>query len=146
MELHNSGLAAFGHHQSQLKSTPVLGSTLLSQAQQQPITASHYNSKRREYQIPAAPQPLPIDDFDLLETPNKYSDDERQLRIKLAAVYRLIELNGWSMGIYNHVTVSTPPLFAHLSPPSSRSCLLVSGRLLEASGNENNAITDCTLV
>lgn len=49
---------------------------------------------------------LPIDDFHLLENPNKYNEDEKQLRIKLTAVYRLIELNGWSMGIYNHVTVS----------------------------------------
>lgn len=49
---------------------------------------------------------LPIDDFYMLENPNKYSEEEKQLRIKLTAVYRLIEQNGWSMGIYNHVTVS----------------------------------------
>lgn len=49
---------------------------------------------------------LPIDDFHLLDYPVKYNDEERQLRIKLTAVYRLIERNGWSMGIYNHVTVS----------------------------------------
>lgn len=54
---------------------------------------------------PFAADPLwPIDDFHLLDNPNKYHDDEKQLRIKLAAVYRLIELHGWSMGIYNHVT------------------------------------------
>lgn len=54
------------------------------------------------------PKPLiPIDDFYLLDNPNKYGDEERQLRIKLTAVYRLIEINGWSMGIYNHVTVSS---------------------------------------
>lgn len=53
-----------------------------------------------------APPTLPIDDFHLLENPNKYGEEEKQLRIKLAAVYRLIEINGWSMGIYNHVTVS----------------------------------------
>lgn len=50
---------------------------------------------------------MPIDDFHLLDNPNKYADEERQLRIKLTAVYRLIEINGWSMGIYNHVTVSS---------------------------------------
>lgn len=55
----------------------------------------------------AAPPLLPIDDFHLLENPNKYGEEERQLRIKVAAVYRLIELNGWAMGIYNHVTVSS---------------------------------------
>lgn len=54
-----------------------------------------------------APPTLPINDFHLLENANKYSEEEKQLRIKLAAVYRLIEMNGWSMGIYNHVTVST---------------------------------------
>lgn len=53
-----------------------------------------------------APPVLPIDDFHLIENPNKYSEEEKQLRIKLAAVYRLIEINGWSMSIYNHVTVS----------------------------------------
>lgn len=53
-----------------------------------------------------APPTLPIDDFHLLENANKYGEEEKQLRIKLAAVYRLIEINGWSMGIYNHVTVS----------------------------------------
>ena len=57
---------------------------------------------------------LPIDDFHLLENPPKYSDEERQLRIKLTAVYRLIEQQGWSMGIYNHVTVSLGALFSSL--------------------------------
>lgn len=53
---------------------------------------------------------LPIDDFYLLDNPNKYNEDEKQLRIKLTAVYRLIEQNGWSMGIYNHVTVKLEKL------------------------------------
>ncbi|KAG9509463.1 putative ATP-dependent RNA helicase DDX46, partial [Fragariocoptes setiger] len=48
---------------------------------------------------------LPIDDFDYYVDSYKYSDYERQQRIKVSAVYRLIELFGWSMGIYNHVTV-----------------------------------------
>lgn len=72
-------------------------------------TNSHQNQKRPQptsHTPFASPPTLPIDDFHLLENPNKYSDDEKQLRIKLAAVYRLIELNGWAMGIYNHVTVS----------------------------------------
>merc|ERR1712223_2272775 len=33
-----------------------------------------------------------------------YAKGEKQLRCKLAAVYRLIHINGWSQGIYNHVT------------------------------------------
>ena len=52
-----------------------------------------------------SPPILPIDDFHLLDNPSRYSEEEKQLRIKLTAVYRLIEINGWSMGIYNHVTV-----------------------------------------
>ena len=35
-----------------------------------------------------------------------YSKGEKVLRCKLAAVYRLIDLYGWTQGIYNHVTVS----------------------------------------
>ena len=27
-------------------------------------------------------------------------------RCKLAAVYRLVDLHGWTQGIYNHITVS----------------------------------------
>lgn len=36
----------------------------------------------------------------------KYAKGEKLLRCKLASVYRLVELHGWSMGIYNHITVS----------------------------------------
>ncbi|KAH9403883.1 Class II Aldolase and Adducin N-terminal domain [Tyrophagus putrescentiae] len=35
----------------------------------------------------------------------KYAKGEKLLRCKLASVYRLVELYGWSMGIYNHITV-----------------------------------------
>ena len=33
-----------------------------------------------------------------------YAKGEKALRCKLAAVYRLIDLHGWTQGIYNHVT------------------------------------------
>lgn len=75
----------------------------------------HYGSMKSEIrrlnyltqsEHPSSEPFLPIDDFHLLDYPVKYSDEERQLRIKLTAVYRLIEKNRWSMGIYNHVTVS----------------------------------------
>lgn len=36
----------------------------------------------------------------------RYAKGEKLLRCKLASVYRLVELYGWSMGIYNHITVS----------------------------------------
>lgn len=46
---------------------------------------------------------IPINDirgFDNLG----YAKGEKTLRCKLAAVYRLIDINGWTQGIYNHVT------------------------------------------
>lgn len=73
-------------------------STQLWSRVQQQVTPAINNNQ------PSGTPLLPIDDFHLLDNPNKYNEDEKQLRIKLAAIYRLIELNGWSMGIYNHVT------------------------------------------
>lgn len=73
-----------------------------------PFTPAVVAQTQHHHQQQQAPL-LPIDDFHLLENPNKYSDEEKQLRIKLTAVYRLIEQAGWSMGIYNHVTVSVIP-------------------------------------
>lgn len=35
-----------------------------------------------------------------------YSKGEKVLRCKLAAVYRLMDLYGWTQGIQNHITVS----------------------------------------
>ena len=35
-----------------------------------------------------------------------YTKQEKLTRCKLAAVYRLIDMYGWTQGIYNHVTVS----------------------------------------
>ncbi|XP_039264443.2 alpha-adducin-like isoform X2 [Styela clava] len=34
----------------------------------------------------------------------RYSKTEKQIRCKLAALYRLVDLNGWSEGIYNHIS------------------------------------------
>lgn len=36
-----------------------------------------------------------------------YSKGEKLLRCKLAACYRLVDLNGWGHGIYNHISVSS---------------------------------------
>lgn len=36
----------------------------------------------------------------------RYVKGEKNLRCKVAAVYRLVDLYGWSEGIYNHITVS----------------------------------------
>lgn len=35
----------------------------------------------------------------------RYAKGEKNLRCKVAAVYRLVDLYGWSAGIYNHITV-----------------------------------------
>ena len=48
---------------------------------------------------------LPINDIRGLEGMS-YTKQEKLLRCKLAAVYRLIDLFGWTQNIYNHVTVS----------------------------------------
>lgn len=45
----------------------------------------------------------------------KYAKGEKLLRCKLASVYRLVELYGWSMGIYNHITVSNQLLLLSIS-------------------------------
>lgn len=37
---------------------------------------------------------------------SKYTIAERQLRCKLASLYRLIDWLGWGQSIYNHITVS----------------------------------------
>ncbi|KAI3379279.1 hypothetical protein SNEBB_003830 [Seison nebaliae] len=39
------------------------------------------------------------------EVLKKYSREERNLRIKLASLYRLVEMNKWTTSIYNHITV-----------------------------------------
>jgi len=35
----------------------------------------------------------------------RYGKGEKVLRCKVASVYRLVDLSGWSFGIYNHITV-----------------------------------------
>ena len=46
---------------------------------------------------------VPINDIRGIDS-MKYAKGEKVLRCKLAAVYRLIQLQGWTQGIYNHVT------------------------------------------
>ena len=47
----------------------------------------------------------PINDIRGLEGLT-YAKGEKLLRCKLAAIYRLIDMHGWSQNIYNHCTVS----------------------------------------
>ncbi|CAG0906687.1 unnamed protein product, partial [Cyprideis torosa] len=42
-----------------------------------------------------------------------YSKGEKLLRCKLAATYRLVDLFGWSQGIYNHITARLSPDAEH---------------------------------
>lgn len=48
---------------------------------------------------------MPINDIKGQEKTD-YGKSERQLRCKLAAVYRLVEMKGWSEVIFNHISVS----------------------------------------
>ena len=56
------------------------------------------------FAAPATHCVVPINDIRGIDS-MKYAKGEKVLRCKLAAVYRLIELRGWTQGIYNHVTV-----------------------------------------
>lgn len=38
-----------------------------------------------------------------------YTKQEKALRCKLAACYRLVDINGWTHSIYNHLTVRNSP-------------------------------------
>nr|CAB3220031.1 alpha-adducin [Phallusia mammillata] len=46
----------------------------------------------------------PINDFSLADA-SMYSRGEKLLRCKLAALYRIVDLYGWSSTVYNHITV-----------------------------------------
>ena len=52
----------------------------------------------------AAATIIPIDD--LSGSDCKYSQEEKEARCKLASVYRLVDMNKWTQGIYNHISVS----------------------------------------
>jgi len=60
-----------------------------------------FNSSLQRYLLHALAQPID----DLAErAPGKYSQQEEDYRRKTAAVYRLIDLLGWTNGIYGHTT------------------------------------------
>lgn len=48
---------------------------------------------------------IPINDIRGMESLS-FAKGEKLLRCKLASVYRLIDMHGWTQNIYNHVTVS----------------------------------------
>lgn len=47
---------------------------------------------------------IPIDDIGNVE-PSNYAKGEKELRCKLASLYRLVDHFGWSQAIFNHITV-----------------------------------------
>ena len=47
---------------------------------------------------------IPINDIRGLEGMS-YTKNEKLLRCKLAAVYRLVDMYGWTQSIYNHISV-----------------------------------------
>ena len=53
----------------------------------------------------AASPVIPINDIRGVETFG-YTKQEKVLRCKLAACYRLVDLFGWTHGIFNHISVS----------------------------------------
>ncbi len=60
----------------------------------------------------AAETELPID-----EVPQGFSDEEWQVRLDLAACYRLVHLHGWTSQVYNHITARVPGSEAILINP-----------------------------
>ena len=68
----------------------------------------------------------PIADIRGSDTLN-YSKQERLLRCKVASVYRLVDVFGWSSGIYGHITVSRY-VFSGLYTASFSVILALCGR------------------
>ncbi|EDV27176.1 uncharacterized protein TRIADDRAFT_3859, partial [Trichoplax adhaerens] len=46
----------------------------------------------------------PINDYDLGVDTSKYEEGEKELRIKLACLYRVVALMGWNDSIFNHIS------------------------------------------
>ena len=67
---------------------------------------------------------IPINDIRGLEGMS-YSKNEKLLRCKLAAVYRLFDMYGWTQNIYNHISViSFEPTYPAAGQPQNnlRNC------------------------
>merc|ERR1711892_1568557 len=65
------------------------------------LTVNPYSYSKRS--APSSSCVVPINDIRGIDS-MVYAKGEKLLRCKLAAVYRLIDLHGWTQGIYNHVT------------------------------------------
>ena len=65
-----------------------------------------YLESHRSGLIPRAV--IPVDDIGDA-VPSGYAPGEKDIRCKLASLYRLVDNFGWSQSIYNHITVRTFP-------------------------------------
>lgn len=61
--------------------------------------------RRQPLQPIAGTGVIPVDDLRGTNA-SKYSLAEKHVRCKLAAMYRLVNLRGWDIGIFGHITVS----------------------------------------
>lgn len=75
------------------------------QKAQDNITTSPDKSRTGPISTSVGEAIIPINDLRGVNA-TKYTLAERQARCKLAAVYRLADMFGWSQIIYNHITVS----------------------------------------
>lgn len=93
--------------QAQKDGSAQLKRTNLQKLQQDATTPPNRSSKTTGAIRSATETIISIDDLRGVIA-SKYTLAEKQTRCKLAAVYRLIEMFGWSQLIYNSITVSIP--------------------------------------
>ena len=92
---------------------------------------------------------VPINDIRGVDSTG-YSKSERLLRCKLASLYRLVDLFGWSQGIYNHITVRSSSLHDKRQPivscPQARVNQEQEHFLINPFGMMYHEVTGSTLV
>lgn len=75
--------------------------SLMALRQLSDLIGTRNNSVRGMAQGPGV---IPINDIRGVDV-GLYTRSERILRCKLAALYRLVDINGWTHGIFNHISV-----------------------------------------
>ncbi|XP_067928406.1 alpha-adducin-like isoform X2 [Watersipora subatra] len=102
---------------SDLKSGPHPASLIALQQISQLILPGNSSSSSRLAGASMSGPVIPIADVRGINS-SLYSKGERILRCKLASVYRLMDLRGWTSGIFNHITVRVSQESEHflLSP------------------------------
>jgi len=90
--------------ESQLKSGPHPASLIALQQISQLILPGSSSASSKLAGAAVTGPVIPISDIRGVNS-SVYTKGERILRCKLACVYRLMDLRGWTSGIYNHITV-----------------------------------------